>query len=165
MSDAKKPASGNGESGEHVFDNLTDMLNAPVGMHGDTMVTQLEALGAGWRRTAVEILKKTDPKGHETYRAIKYGDGGQTSEPTLAKRREAYEWAAIRVLERHFAHPLCEAWRQAAAKVVEALDPATYIQYQQTKHGAGEPTAEQKIEAYKIVVRRFLELAYTIPAL
>lgn len=158
-------AGGNGENGEHVFENLTDMLMAPVGMHGDVMVTQLEATGAWFRRAAVEILKKTDPKGHATYHAIKYGDGGQTGEPTIEKRREAYLWAAIRVLEKHFAHPLCEAWRQGAAKVVEALDPAAYLAYQQAKHGAGEPTQEQKIEAYKIVVRRFLELAYTIPNL
>lgn len=156
---------GNGENGEHVFENLTDMLMAPVGMHGaDVMVTRLEALGAQWRRTAVEILKATDPKGHATYREIKYAEG-KASDPSLAQRREAYQWAATRVLEKHFAHPLCEAWRQTAAKVVEALDPAVYLVYSQAKHGAGEPTEAQKIEAYKGVVRRFLELAYTIPNL
>src|SRR3990172_6054064 len=123
-------AGGNGENGEHVFDNLTDLLSAPVGMHGDTMVTRLEALGAWFRRTAVEILKTTDPEGYATYRAIKYADG-KASDPPMGQRREAYVWAAVRVLKKHFAHPLCEGWRQGAAKVVEALDPTTYLAYQQ----------------------------------
>jgi len=151
----------NGENGEHVFTNLTDVLMAPIGIKGDVMVTRLEGLGLQWRRTAIDILKQTDPTGVTLYRSVKYADGA-TDNPDLDTRREAYKVAALRVIEQHFDHPLCEGWRQIAAKVVEALDPVVYAEYRQVKHGAGDPDLATKIEAYRIVIERFLALSYTV---
>ena len=151
----------NGENGEHVFTNLTDVLMAPIGMRDDCMITRLEGVGLQWRRTATDILQQTDPEGYALYRSVKYADGA-TDNPDLATRREGYKVAALRVLEQHFDHPLCEGWRQIAAKVVEALDPVAYAQYRQVKYGAGDPDTATKIEAYALVIERFLALSYTV---
>ena len=57
-------------------------------------------------------------------------------------------------------------WRRFAVECVRLLDPVAYEKYKQMKYGKGQnPDLATRLEAYKFILNRFLELSYTIPGL
>ena len=68
-------------------------------------VSQLEKVVHDWKRFPVQVLRAVDPRGYEDYRAVKYRGLAPGKLPDMRRRREAYAFAAKRLLEMAYQVP------------------------------------------------------------